>query len=509
MTFGREISWRAWAIGILLLTLFLRLPALIHPRAIDDESVYSVVGNQIVDGGKPYVDAVERKPPLLFWTYAAISRIGGKYDWPFLHGIALLWVVATMAGLYVLGRNLFDPLTGLLAALLYSLYQPWLKFIDLAFNGEVVMNLPIVWAWAIAFSKSRSRTRPELFVSGMLLCAAFLLKQPAAIAAVPLAIYFLLPGYQKSRGLTFWNGVAQAAVLTAGFFGTLALTAVILWKQGILSETIYWTITNHSLPYIFWKAGFLYTLIFIGVCFPLVFGAAISVQNGSNLWAKRSAERTALFGLVIASAIGAAAGARFYPHYYIQLIPPLAILAAPVFAQVLSGSSNRPLWLKPATVVAAFSITVVAFSTVYWIGELSRRRPDEAGQYLREHSQPSDRIFVWGQNPEIYLDAQRRPACRFVVTFPLTGYIFGGIYYIDTHDRIVPGSWEKLDQDFKAHPPQYIVDVHEDAKNAQYPIRQFPVLARWLESYEPVANVKEGIIYRLARTAGAKSPRNP
>jgi len=509
MTNGREISWRTWAIGILLLTIFIRVPALIHPRAIDDESVYSVVGNQIADGGKPYVDAVERKPPLLFWTYAAISNIGGKYNWPFLHGIALLWVVATMAGLYLLGRNLFDPLTGLLAALLYSLYQPWLKFIDLAFNGEVVMNLPIVWAWAIAFSKSRSRLRPELFISGMLLCAAFLLKQPAAIAAVPLGIYFLLPAYQKSRGLTFLNGVGHAAVLTAGFFGTLALTAVILWKQGILNDTIYWTVTNHSVPYVFWKKGFLHTLIFIGVCLPLVLGAIISFGNRPTLWVTQTAERTALFGLVIASAIGAAAGARFYPHYYIQLIPPLAILAAPVYAQVFSGSSNRPPWLKPVAVVAAFIITVVAFSIAYWTGELSRRRPDEAGQYLREHSQPSDRIFVWGQNAEMYLDAQRRPACRFVVTFPLTGYIFGGVYYVDTHDRIVPGSWEKLDQDFKAHPPQYIVDVHEDPKNAQYPIRQFPVLARWLEAYEPVANVKEGIIYHLARTAAEKSPGQP
>ncbi len=67
-----------------------RLPSLVHPQAIDDEAVYSVVANEIVDGGRPYIDAVERKPPLLFWTYAAIFEVAGKYNWKALHAVALL-----------------------------------------------------------------------------------------------------------------------------------------------------------------------------------------------------------------------------------------------------------------------------------------------------------------------------------------------------------------------------------------------------------------------------------
>jgi len=496
------LQW--FAIGILALTIFIRLPSLIHPRTIDDESVYSLVGNALADGGRPYVDAVERKPPLLFWTYAAIVEIGGKYNWPFLHTIVLLWVVATMIGLYLLGRRLFDPLTGLFAALFYSLYQSRAKFSDLAFNGEVVMNLPIVLAWAIAFAKSRSRVRPELFVSGMLLACAFLLKQPAAIAAVPLGVYLLLPAYRKARGLTFSTGVLQAAVLTSGFALMLALVAVILRKQGILNEAMYWTITNHSVPYIFWKKAFVRTLIFVGACLPMVIAAVISWRNRQTIWKGRSAEYGALCGLLIASAIGAAAGARFYSHYYIQIIPPLAVLAAPVFARAFSLSTDRPRWLlKPSVLAASLILTALGFSIAQWIGAVHSRRPTEAGEYLREHSQPADRIFVWGQAPAIYLDAQRSPASRYVVTFPLTGYIFGGIYYVDTRDRIVPGSWENLDQDFKAHPPEFIVDVNQDPRNAQYPIGQYPTLARWLQTYKAVASVREGIIYRATRDARA------
>ena len=65
-------------LGIVLLTIVTRLPALQHPQAIDDEETYSVVANVIVDGGRPYVDAIERKPPLLFWTYAAVVEAAGN-----------------------------------------------------------------------------------------------------------------------------------------------------------------------------------------------------------------------------------------------------------------------------------------------------------------------------------------------------------------------------------------------------------------------------------------------
>jgi 4-amino-4-deoxy-L-arabinose transferase-like glycosyltransferase len=159
-----------WAVlAIALLTIVTRLPSLLHPQAIDDEETYSVVANVIVDGGRPYVDAVERKPPLLFWTYAAVVEAAGKYNWKALHAVSLAWTLATMAGLYVIGRGLFDRPTGLVAAFLYSMFQPWWEFRNLALNGELLMNLQPVWAWAIALRRSSSRLRPELFLAGLLL----------------------------------------------------------------------------------------------------------------------------------------------------------------------------------------------------------------------------------------------------------------------------------------------------------------------------------------------------
>src|SRR5882724_11183305 len=152
-------GFQSAALGIVLLTVATRLPSLQHPQAIDDEAAYSVVANEIVDGGRPYIDAVDRKPPLLFWTYAAVFEVAGKYNWIALHMLSLIWTLATMAGLYVIAKQLFDRETGLIAALFYSVFQPWVSFKNLAFNGEMVMNLSIVWAWAIALRHSSSRLR--------------------------------------------------------------------------------------------------------------------------------------------------------------------------------------------------------------------------------------------------------------------------------------------------------------------------------------------------------------
>src|SRR5881227_3103629 len=293
------------ALGIILLTVAIRLPSLLHSHPIDSEAMYSVVANEIVDGGRPYADAVERKPPLLFWTYAAVFKVAGNYNWKALHIVALVWTLCTMAGLYVIGCELFDGNTGLIAALFYSVFQPWWTWKTLAFDAEMLMNLPIIWAWAIAFGRSSSRLGPELFPAGALLGAAFLLKQPAAIAAVPLGIYLLLPSYRASRSLPRINSIIQATLLTAGFSAALGSVAIVLWKQGILNEAFFWTLAGHDVPHVFWQKGMVNTLTFLGACLPLVIGAMMACRDKNEIWAGRTAERTALLWLLAASAIGA------------------------------------------------------------------------------------------------------------------------------------------------------------------------------------------------------------
>jgi hypothetical protein len=288
-------------------------------------------------------------------------------------------------------------------------------------------------------------------------------------------------------------------MLTGGFFVALTLIAIVLQEQGILREAFYWTVIHHSAGHdVFWSKGIVRTLQFVGVCLPLMLGVAMAYCNDGGVWADKKPERTALLALLAASAIGAAAGGRFYHHYYIQLIPALALLAAPHYARLWSGRTQPHNWLlRPAVTYAWLALAVAWFSIVHWQwrGLASRYEPSETARYLSEHSAPDDRVFVWGNNATIYLEARRRPACRYIHTVALTRHAFGGrLLHID---RTVPDAWETLEQDFAKHPPAYIVDVQYNDGPQRYPVRDFPILARLLaERYRPVAWTAEGVVYR-------------
>lgn len=487
-------------LALVVLTAVTRAPALIHPQAIDDERIYTVVANEILDGGRPYADAIERKPPLLFWAYASIYQMVGKYNWPGFHAAAVLWTLLTMGAVFLIGSRLFDRSTGLAAALVYCIFQPWLEYRTLALNGEVLMNLPLAWGAYLCLRPSSSRFRPELLVAGALFALGFLLKQPAAIAAVPFGIYLLLPAYRRSRGVDGLGSLVHAALLTLGFAAVLAVVVLVLKSQGILSEAYYWTITNHQRMYIDWREGLKMTLIFAGVCIPLVLGAIIGARRDSR-WSSRPAERAAILMWVLVSLIGVSAGGRFYAHYFVQLVLPLAVLAAPLFAGLWSEATNGARgWLRPRVVRGWLAFTVFGFFVSHVVELWQRRDRSEVGRYIEAHSAPTDRMFVWGNQAGLYLDARRRPASRYVATSPLMGHVFGDPKSwdpaYDTSSRIVPGSWDNLLADFARHPPRYIVDTDAVRAVPMYLIRKFPVLDRLLaEHYRLVHRAPEGLIY--------------
>jgi 4-amino-4-deoxy-L-arabinose transferase-like glycosyltransferase len=486
---------RRWALAGLAcaLVLLARLPSLLHPWGIDDERVYALVANEIVHGGIPYLDAIERKPPLHFWTYAAVFRVAGPSNWLALHVAACLWTFGIMAGIYRLaGRQ--NRVAGVAAALAYGLFQSWGPSTTLAFNGEMAMNLPLVWAFVVALGGPRERgIARDALLAGALVAIAFLLKQPAAICILP--VFGCLVA--RRQGVTGDALVRVAIPLCIGAALPLTIAAAILHAQGVLGEAIYWTIGNHDLPHVFWTRLALHTLAFGAACFPVLFAALTAIRQG--LWTDdRLAYRT-IAGWLAVSCIGAAAGGRFYPHYYIQMLPPLAVLAGPAFAHAWQRPAEAAWILRPR-IAALF---VIASAMLQGATLAQQRAPSPLAQYIRAHSAPEDRIFVWGHGPDIYLQSGRRPASRYILTFPLTGYVFGpDLPGLDTRNRIVPGAWAALASDLDRRPPLYIVDI-ETGPAARYPMARFPAFRTMvLQRYRPVTTLPQGTIYRRIARPG-------
>jgi hypothetical protein len=242
------------------------------------------------------------------------------------------------------------------------------------------------------------------------------------------------------------------------------------------------------------------TALFVGVGLPLVAAAAAALWH--PVWGGRQVDLLAFAALTLVSAVGVAASGRFFPHYYIALVPPLSLLAAPVLAHLWRAASSRP---RIRLLAQASQIWIAAAAVVFLVQhtrQLGRLDTDtEEGRYLREHTAPGDRIFVWGRAPRVYLDARRRAASRYIHTFPLTGHIFGPrLAGVETRSRVHAGAWANLRADFEQHPPLYIIDL-EVPPGGLYPAVEFPDLAAILSSdYEQVATLAASVVYKRRKT---------
>lgn len=504
------------ALGSVL--LFTHLPSLLSRSTIQDEAVYVVVARELLHGGRLYLDVVDRKPPALFWVYEGILRLFGTHNWLALHLVGMLWVLATMAALYVVGARIAGPAAGVIAAVLYPIFQGFWEVTNLALNGEVLMNLPVVAGFAIAFRQSRSRWRPELLLAGAMPALGFLLKQPAGIAGLPLGIYVLLPAYRRARSLAWRHSLVHAIWLCVGFAGALALAALALHARGELAEAVHWSVLDHDVPYgplsaVFWERGIRMTLIF-GVCSaPLLLATHWSLGARVH-WEGREPERLALMIFLGASALGTAASGRFFDYYYIQLLPSLCLLAAHWIARAWR---ERPRPARVRGIGAAVALSAIVFFVVNLAERPYPLGTAAAGRYIRAHAGPDDRLFVWGQYIRFYLHADLRPASRHIAFFPLTGYIFGSPWnhdpaHEDTRSRISPSAWSELKRDFALHPPRYILDTEGVRHPPKYPMADFPYLRDLItRDFRLALTAPEGLLYErrdtAPDTAGIAAPR--
>jgi 4-amino-4-deoxy-L-arabinose transferase-like glycosyltransferase len=502
-------SRKRLVVALGLFTLITRAPALAYSGGLDDEGVYAVVATEMLRGGQPYVDAVERKPPLLFYIYEGILKLAGMYNLQALHVAMLAWVCVTLYFIHRILRSLFDDLTGFAGAFLYALFMCWADRRSLALNGELLMNLPIAAAVAITLGPTLSRFRVELLVAGALIGIAFLIKQPAGVTAAPLGLYLLLKPYRQARRITLLQSLLQATLFSLGFAAVLTAMAAFLVHEGIFREALYWTIQNHNIEFgittwIYWFRLPKSLALFVLECLPLLILCYVSLnqaRRSDGIWRERAAEFWALLLLVMASVLGISANGQWLLHYFLQLTLPLSLVAAPVLARIWTGTltcSQTLLQRGPLKVWLGF--LALLFLVVNTIGVITEK-PREAGRYVREHSNPEDRMFVWGQGVHQtgqYLEAERRPASRYIASFPLTGHIFG-IWdpSLDTTYRILPGSWQNLQREFELHPPRFIIDSHVlHPPPRLYLMTQYPYLRDLVaQHYRKVHSAPDGVIY--------------
>jgi len=268
---------------------------------------------------------------------------------------------------------------------------------------------------------------------------AVLMKQQAAIIAAWAGLAFAAEKFFFTREPVCRRFVA-VVVFGAAMLLPLCLCGLWLWRAGVLAKCKFWTIdyareyenlTSIGDGWVRFKLAFpsamattfsFWLLAFIG----LALLAADARLRGSRRW---------LLGFVAASALATVPGFYFRPHYFLVLLPAVALLAGAAVSVTLQFArrqnnrslprqlvifyalflavtawSNREIWL--------FATPVDAARAAYGLDPLPEAQA--TAEFIAAHSLPGATIAILGSDPEIYSLSRRQSATGYIYTYALT-----------------------------------------------------------------------------------------
>jgi 4-amino-4-deoxy-L-arabinose transferase-like glycosyltransferase len=449
-----------------LLTTVTRLPSFLRPLWNPDEGFLAVQARQLAAGGVLYDTVVDRKPPLMPWLYqGAFALFGDDSLWP-LKAAAVVVTLVGAAFTASLARGRWGDRAGRLAGVLAVLLSIGLDPEDTQAASFEVFMVPCTAAalWCAQ--------RRRWAAAGLAVALATLTKQTGGAALLP--VLFVLVHARAGAG--------PLLRLLGAWAAPLLLVALVHGPGRFL----HWTVTGSGAYASVQGAEVLALLRALGNSSLLALAALpllVALVHGRR---RRLLPPAADLWVWLGTA-GAAVvtGFQFYGHYFLQLVPPLALLGTAALRE-----------LRPRAATAALTATALA-ATGYLGWGLTADRSDldharRVSAALRAGSAPGDPVLVWGMHPENYWLADRAPATRYLTAGFLTNYS-GGRGGVRTGQRYaVPGAWENFRRDLAASRPPVIVD---DSRGKPYRPSRIPELRRILAAHYERAGTVDGAVF--------------
>jgi len=492
--------------AFLLLAAVLRIPNFFEPYWYGDEAIYLTIGTAMRNGERLYADIIDHKTPIIYY----LAMVPSQMDFRVLNVVCAL---VTITLFYFFAKQLMQSriaigISMLVFVLLTTL--PW--FEGMIPNGELFVMFFIFWG-ATCFAKTtvwkkylQKDSLPNtvikinaqqsflLFLTGCFFSLGVLTKVPALFDALAFFFVFWLLFVGSLLGQKNWHAVGQiilAGVITfAGLFTPILVSIIYFVWRG--SGQAY---LNYGLLYNFhyvetWVPHFSTSILNLLFTLP---GKAVILAVLLLLFSfvpkvlsNRFRFLAAWFGLALFATL---LSNRPYPHYYLQTMPPLALLVGYVWEKlgIIFSKSNLSALLESSLailLVALFGGVLMAlqvgpYSTKeyylkFWqlatqqISATQYRNSFngldadnyKAAAIIKTSKQP--KTFIWGTDPMLYALSGKSPVGRFTVAF----HIF------DLHAE------NETLQNVISYAPEYIVVLKQE--------RHFPELEAFItQDYSP------------------------
>ena len=531
--------------GIAAAALLLRVPAIAAPLGID-QGLWASAVRGMARGMSLYQDVWEQRPPGIYFIYLAGFRVLG---WS---AATVVWldILAALATTILLAAIAYRLAGRMVAALCAALFAALTMPAGLYGYGgllerSVCETFIVVCVALAAYCAAVLRERASMILAvllGVAAGAAVVLKPNAGIYA-PFILGWLL--VTKQRGVTRdrQTVVRLVGAMAAGGLVVPLLTVFWLWLRGLIPEAQLAVVDFNR-----WYVGEAFTLdsfvdgfsraiVYRGRRDPLWLAAGVGcLLVAWDLLRRRPLDPVASLAIWWGAAAAltiAVQGVRLYSTYFIQAYPPLALLSAWTLMQIADRTTVRRV-VGAATAVLMLVLLVrygyvarVVSSTRTDLaalrGELpasdylerfggygdkshgySARANAEVAEYIRQHTQFDDRVFLFGVNgASLYFLADRLPAHRF-----LRANFFATTEFPNPAFRV-----DAVVQDLRRARPAYI--LFERLRSAAEWARIIDALperaevAELLSGYKLEATIEDFTVYRRLDGAGGMLESGP
>lgn len=413
---------------IAIVALVVRLTFL-HEPFERDEGYYACIAQEILRGGIPYRDAIDMKPPGVFYIFAlAIALFGATVE--SIRIFTALYTLGTLLAVYWLARRIQGTVAGLCAAAMFALYSGAPLVQGSSSNSEVFMVLPLVMSAALFVRWLEEGKRVFLCGSALFAGLAMLVKTVALPYVALLFVFSLLKRGSETR---MKQGVINAVTFVAPLVLLAAFTLGYFFLKGALKEFIAWNVT---IPYFYSKGGGVFGPPLAAVLTrlaPELFLPALAAVP-TSLWllfGRRDLKSMFIALLLPASCLGVWLPGKFFPHYFIQLYPFLSILAGIGLAKVFEARGMFR-WVAGTVVAASFLFYAVKEYKLFFVYSPEQVSVIKYGptfaesvyiaDYIKKRTSPTDYIFQWGFEPELYFLADRRIPVPYISSTVLGSY---------------------------------------------------------------------------------------
>jgi hypothetical protein len=437
---------RYYTWGVIMLILFGTVALRVHLLDIPlerDEGEYAYAGQLILHGFLPYTKVYNMKMPGIYGAYALLMVIFGQTPTGIHLGLMML-NLATIIFLFLLGKQLLDRTTGVIAAASFAVLSVSPSVQGVLANAEHFVILPAVVGMFILLRAADRRRPLSLFFSGLMFGLAFMMKQHGAAFIAFALVYLIYQGWRNqplglkpilTNIISFQGGAALLFTLTCLFF--LAV--------GIFDKFWFWTFT-YAKEYVSLKSP-IQGLVYFIITFSSI------VSSAPPLWVLAGWGVLALFidqqekqlvffigVLTIFSSLAIMPGFYFRPHYFVLLLPAVSLVIGvgiSTMGRLLVRVSQSAGKLIPVAIIFLALLYSVYHQRLLLFGVdpatasrlIYSRLPYERdvffpeslkiGQYLKEHTSREDAIAVLGSEPQIYFYAHRRAATGYIYGYPL------------------------------------------------------------------------------------------